>query len=86
MKDFILPRPEETHYDEFIDSDYNEIMQTIKAAINNDTFTITLKSNWNIYRNKDRINDEIGKFGWKIKDEWHGSKDDGDQIIKILKK
>ncbi len=86
MKDFILPRPEETRYDEFIDSDYKEIMQTIKAAINNDTFTITTKANWNIYRNKDRINNEIGKFGWKIKDEWYGSKDDGYQIIKIFKK
>jgi len=86
MKDFYLKRPEETGYDNFVDAGYNEMLLAIQHAINNDIFSIPTQAGWNVYRNKERINNEIDKFGWKIEDKWYGSsKDEGYQIIKIIK-
>ena len=83
MKDFHLPRPEETLYDQKTNSTLNAILNEIKLSININKFEFIPKAYWGIYEHESEIKDRIRKFGWDIEICWHGSKEDGNTIVKL---
>lgn len=82
MSEFSLPTPKEAGY--FNDPKVDSALYTIQKAIASRKWAFHPAPNWNSIDMFPRINEEIGKFGWKIAREWYGSNDDGYDLWKVV--